>query len=268
MLHLSHSPTTATLSGHHFDCAFGLALSTHRRSAFGFPMVNNFPTALSSSSTLLKPHITCGASHESSNTSHRKNDLPVHGVSETVVGVLGGGQLSQMLCQATSPLAIKVIFLDPMENCPAGALSYCHVLGSYDDSVTVEEFAKRCSVLTIEIEHVNVVTLEKHEQQGLDVQPKASTIRIIQIDDPESAKKAGDLFGYPLMIKSRRLAYDGRGNVVAKREEEISSAVQSKIFAFVNYVKLPHNTSLLSSIRANDLDLVSPFESIKLLVDS
>ncbi|GMP22073.1 hypothetical protein CsSME_00000247 [Camellia sinensis var. sinensis] len=46
-----------------------------------------------------------------------------------------------------------------------------------------------------------------------------------QIDDFESAKRAGELFGYPLMIKSRRLAYDGRGNAVAKSEEEISSAV-------------------------------------------
>ncbi|XP_028063681.1 phosphoribosylaminoimidazole carboxylase, chloroplastic isoform X2 [Camellia sinensis] len=46
-----------------------------------------------------------------------------------------------------------------------------------------------------------------------------------QVDDFESAKRAGELFGYPLMIKSRRLAYDGRGNAVAKSEEEISSAV-------------------------------------------
>ncbi|GMP39502.1 hypothetical protein CsSME_00010311 [Camellia sinensis var. sinensis] len=46
-----------------------------------------------------------------------------------------------------------------------------------------------------------------------------------QIDDFESAKRASELFGYPLMLKSRRLAYDGRGNAVAKSEEEISSAV-------------------------------------------
>ncbi|XP_028092115.1 phosphoribosylaminoimidazole carboxylase-like isoform X5 [Camellia sinensis] len=46
-----------------------------------------------------------------------------------------------------------------------------------------------------------------------------------QIYDFESAKRAGDLFGYPLMIKSRRLAYDGHGNAAAKSEEEISSAV-------------------------------------------
>ncbi|XP_058216018.1 phosphoribosylaminoimidazole carboxylase, chloroplastic-like isoform X2 [Rhododendron vialii] len=248
MLHLSHPPTTATVSSHHIDCALGSALSTHRSFVVGFPMANNFPTASSSSSTALKQHTTCGASPESCNTSHRKNDLPIHGVSETIVGVLGGGQLGRMLCQAASQMAIKVIVLDPMENCPTGALSDCHVVGSYDDSVTVEEFAKRCSVLTVEIEHVNVATLEKLEQRGLDVQPKASTIRIIQdkylqkvhfsrhgiplpkfmkIDDPESAKKAGDLFGYPLMIKSKRLAYDGRGNAVAKREEEISSAVQT-----------------------------------------
>lgn len=46
-----------------------------------------------------------------------------------------------------------------------------------------------------------------------------------QIDDLEGAKKVGELFGYPLMIKSRRLAYDGRGNAVAKSEEELPSAV-------------------------------------------
>lgn len=49
----------------------------------------------------------------------------------------------------------------------------------------------------------------------------------MQIDDFEGAKRAAGLFGYPLMIKSRRLAYDGRGNAVAKNEDEISSAVNA-----------------------------------------
>ena len=39
----------------------------------------------------------------------------------------------------------------------------------------------RCDVLTVEIEHVNVATMELLEQQGVDCQPKASTIRIIQV---------------------------------------------------------------------------------------
>ncbi|CAA7402806.1 unnamed protein product [Spirodela intermedia] len=177
-----------------------------------------------------------------------KDEIPVHGISETIVGVLGGGQLGRMLCQAASKMAIKIMTLDPLENCPASALAFHHVVGSFDDGDTVREFAKRCGVVTVEIEHVDAITLEKLEQQGIDCQPKASTIRMIQdkylqkvhfsqhgipvtdfmqINDQEEAEQTGKLFGYPLMIKSRRLAYDGRGNAVAYNKEEISSAVSA-----------------------------------------
>lgn len=156
--------------------------------------------------------------HDLSNTwCCRKDDVPVHGPSEMIVGVLGGGQLGRMLCQAASKMAVKVMVLDPLENCPASALAYHHMVGSFDNSTTVREFAKRfdfidfhdvyvnsccflslifllllgcnitmflvdrCGVLTVEIEHVDVATLEMLEQQGVDCQPKASTIRIIQV---------------------------------------------------------------------------------------
>ncbi|GMP31338.1 hypothetical protein CsSME_00005595 [Camellia sinensis var. sinensis] len=66
-------------------------------------------------------------------TSHRNDDLPVHGVSEIIV--------------AASQLAIKVIVLDLMENCPASSLSHYHMVGSYDDSAMVQEFAKRLEIL-------------------------------------------------------------------------------------------------------------------------
>ncbi|KAL8522559.1 hypothetical protein ACS0TY_012642 [Phlomoides rotata] len=203
----------------------------------------------SSKSSLLKVFQThCKASLEVQQSSPRGTDLEIHGVSETVVGVLGGGQLGRMLCEAASQLAIKVIILDPLQSCPASNLCHYHMVGSYDDSATVEEFAERCGVLTVEIEHVDAATLEKLEQQGVDVQPKASTIRIIQdkylqkvhfsrhaiplpefmqVDDLEDMKRAADLFGYPLMIKSKRLAYDGRGNAVAKSKDDISVAVNA-----------------------------------------
>ncbi|KAG6700586.1 phosphoribosylaminoimidazole carboxylase, chloroplastic-like isoform X1 [Carya illinoinensis] len=198
------------------------------------------------SSKHINPVLGCRSARDVRVTSARKDDGPTHGVSEMIVGVLGGGQLGRMLCQAASKMAIKIMVLDPLENCPASALAYHHMVGSFDDSSMVQEFAKRCGVLTVEIEHVDVATLEMLEQQGVDCQPKASTIRIIQdkylqkvhfsqhaiplpefmqIEDLEGAKRAGDLFGYPLMIKSKRLAYDGRGNAVANSVEELSSAV-------------------------------------------
>lgn len=111
----------------------------------------------------------------------RKVNSATHGLSETIVGVLGGGQLGRMLCQAASQMAIKVNILDPMKNCPASFISHHHMVGSFNDSTTVEEFAKSCGILTVEIEHVDTDTLEKLEKQGVDCQPKASTIRIIQV---------------------------------------------------------------------------------------
>jgi len=77
----------------------------------------------------------------------RNDESPVHGLTEVVVGVLGGGQLGRMICQAASQMAIKVMVLDPQENCPASSLSYHHMVGSFDDSTTVEEFAKRLNIL-------------------------------------------------------------------------------------------------------------------------
>ncbi|KAJ8900029.1 hypothetical protein K2173_024143 [Erythroxylum novogranatense] len=215
-------------------------------------MLHNISIPSSSSSLFLKqtqrcsnPVLACVASQDSFS---RKEDSHIHGLSEMIVGVLGGGQLGRMLCQAASQMAIKVMVLDPSENCPASSLAYDHMVGSFDDSATVQEFAKRCGVLTVEIEHVDVATLEKLEGLGVDCQPKASTLRIIQdkyiqkvhfakqgiplpdfmqIDDLEAAKKAAELFGYPVMVKSKRLAYDGRGNSVANSEEELSSAISS-----------------------------------------
>ncbi|XP_061371352.1 phosphoribosylaminoimidazole carboxylase, chloroplastic-like [Gastrolobium bilobum] len=191
-------------------------------------------------------HLLCQASQDA--VPLRNDELLVHEPSEMIVGILGGGQLARMLCEAASPMGIKVMVLDPRENCPASSLCYHHMVGSFDDSTTVEEFAKRCGLLTFEIEHVDVALLEKLEKQGVNCQPKASTIRIIQdkyqqmvhfsqhgiplsdfmqIGDLEGAKKVGELFGYPLMIKSRRLAYDGRGNAVASSEEELPSAIDA-----------------------------------------
>ena len=75
------------------------------------------------------------------------------------MGVLGGGQLGRMLCQAASQMGIKVNVLDPMENCPASALSHYHMVGSYDDSATVEEFAKRLSLDEISMAYVFLLSL-------------------------------------------------------------------------------------------------------------
>lgn len=82
------------------------------------------------------------------------------GLCDTVIGVLGGGQLGRMLCQAASPMGIRVSVLDPLPDCPAGKIAFHHQVGSFKDMQAVREFAKGCGALTVEIEHVDVETLE------------------------------------------------------------------------------------------------------------
>lgn len=64
------------------------------------------------------------------------------GLCDTVLGVLGGGQLGRMLCQAASPMGIKVAVLDPLPDCPASGISYKHIVGSFRDTTAVRSFAE------------------------------------------------------------------------------------------------------------------------------
>ncbi|KAF5204134.1 N5-carboxyaminoimidazole ribonucleotide synthase, partial [Thalictrum thalictroides] len=180
---LLRCPSSAFCGHHRRDYIFSSGFKAPKTLEFAFRMehINRGKNESRSSSLHMRKQISCC---QSSSINHedlsRKDELLVHGVSDTIVGVLGGGQLGRMLCQAASQMAIKVMILDPLESCPASALCYQHVVGSFDDSATVQNFAKRCGVLTVEIEHVDVATLEKLEQQGVVCHPKASAIRIIQ----------------------------------------------------------------------------------------
>jgi phosphoribosylaminoimidazole carboxylase len=115
------------------------------------------------------------------------------------------------------------------------------------DACIRRELAAISDVLTVEIEHVNTYILEQLENEGTIVQPSAATIRLIQdkflqkrhmseagvpcgdfmeTSSIDMARDAGHRFGYPLMLKSRKLAYDGRGNSIARTEEELPAAFE------------------------------------------
>ncbi|KAI0450130.1 phosphoribosylaminoimidazole carboxylase [Xylaria acuta] len=113
-----------------------------------------------------------------------------------VIGLLGGGQLGRMLCQAAAPLGITVAVLDA-EDCPAKRINHnsLHVAGSFKDPEKIKELASRCDVLTVEIEHVECDVLEEIATKGVEVpspdgngtimkrvpvHPSYKTIRLIQ----------------------------------------------------------------------------------------
>jgi phosphoribosylaminoimidazole carboxylase len=112
-----------------------------------------------------------------------------------IIGLLGGGQLGRMLCQAAGPLGVQIAILDA-ENCPAKQVNQnsLHVTGSFKDPDKIKVLASRCDVLTVEIEHVDTQVLEEIATVGVEVRdangditrkkvpvhPSWKTLRLIQ----------------------------------------------------------------------------------------
>lgn len=175
-----------------------------------------------------------------------------------VIGLLGGGQLGRMLCEAASPLDIEIAILDE-ENSPAKQInsSSRHVTGSFKDPARIRELAAGCDVLTVEIEHIETEVLEAIDTdttakagKGPAVHPSWRTLRLIQdkFAQKEHLAKAGlpvaeqmalaegdgmlaslqeasARFGFPWMLKARKGSYDGRGNFKIAGEADWERAV-------------------------------------------
>lgn len=96
-----------------------------------------------------------------------------------VIGLLGGGQLGRMLCEAANPLGIDIAILDE-ENSPAKQAHNTnrHVVGSFKDPARIRELAAQSDVLSVEIEHVDTEVLEDIEKNGVEVKQADGTTKI------------------------------------------------------------------------------------------
>ncbi|OJD22060.1 phosphoribosylaminoimidazole carboxylase, ATPase subunit [Blastomyces percursus] len=166
------------------------------------------------------------------------------------VGVLGGGQLGRMLMEAANRLNIQMTILDA-DNAPAKQISAHsgHITGSFADRASVRKLADSCDIITAEIEHVDTYALEEVEGQ-VEVQPSWQSIRIIQdkfaqkehlsrygipmaeyrelkSNTAVELEAIGQELGYPLMLKSKTLAYDGRGNYTVKSKASVPAALEA-----------------------------------------
>ena len=165
-----------------------------------------------------------------------------------ILGIIGGGQLGMMLTEAAKnmPLDIsKVIVLDPTKNCPAAKVGAEQIVAGFKDESSIRELADRSDIITYEIESGDSIVLKKLESK-CQINPSPETLFIIQ--DKLSQKKflkennipvgkfseitlRSELeakieeFGLPILLKTRRDAYDGRGNFKITSVEQISDAL-------------------------------------------
>ena len=166
-----------------------------------------------------------------------------------ILGIIGGGQLGMMLTEAAKKMSeyiSDVIVLDPTKNCPAAKAGAKQIVADFKDKNAIVELSLQSDIITYEIESGNSEVLESINS-GVIINPAPSTLRIIQdkysqkkflretglpvadfdvIESLDDIKEKIKFFGYPVMLKARRDAYDGRGNFRIENQEQITHAYE------------------------------------------
>lgn len=159
------------------------------------------------------------------------------------VGIIGAGQLGRMLALAAYPLGIRCRFLDTSADSPGGQLAQIRV-AALDDAAAVAALAREVDVLTFDIENVPVALLEA-AAPVVPVRPGPGIVALgqdrlaekrlfaslgmptaphVAVDSAADLATAAGRLGLPIVLKARRLGYDGRGQRVARSEKELRNA--------------------------------------------
>lgn len=161
------------------------------------------------------------------------------------VGILGGGQLAQMLTQAAISLGLETAIYDQAPDSPASRLTHHHTVGAWDDRDALLKFARACDVITLENEFIIAEPLKALVEAGFPVYPAPDTLATIQdkylqkqryaehglpvppfraVDMPVEVSAFAVEHGYPLVLKARYGGYDGYGNATLHHADEIPAA--------------------------------------------
>jgi 5-(carboxyamino)imidazole ribonucleotide synthase len=162
------------------------------------------------------------------------------------IGVLGSGQLGRMIAMAAARLGLKThIFC--RESGPAFDVSAGRTLAAYDDDAALSRFADAVKVVTYEFENVPAHTaeflaarvpvhpnpaalktsqdrlVEKTFINGLGI----ATAPFVAVDNAEGLRDALARLGRPAILKTRRMGYDGKGQVMIRPGDDPVAAIKA-----------------------------------------
>jgi 5-(carboxyamino)imidazole ribonucleotide synthase len=196
-----------------------------------------------------------------------------------VIGILGGGQLGRMLALAAAPLGFKCIIYDPARGSPAFDVAAGHICAAWDDWGALERFAASCDVITLEFENVPVATVQQLAALK-PVMPGARSLEVAQdrlvekrfveglglpvaphvpVGALQELAPALDRLGGTGILKTRRLGYDGKGQVRLDRTSDLAAAwaaVGGAACVLEGYVPFVAETSAIIA-RARDGSVAS-----------
>lgn len=188
------------------------------------------------------------------------------------LGMLGGGQLGRMFALMAQAMGYRVVVFDREPNSPASQVANHTVLADFEDRGALDEFAALCDVVTLEWENIPTSAVRR-VAETTPVYPSADVLQVAQdrrrekqtladfglpvtpfapVESFEDAKQAAAEFGYPIVLKTSRSGYDGKGQRLVRAAEELAAACES--FAGESLVAeqwIPHQRELSVIVARN-----------------
>lgn len=160
----------------------------------------------------------------------------------STIGILGGGQLGRMMAMAAARLGYRCHILDPHEHPCAAEVSADFARAAFDDLEALRRFANQCDVITYEFENLPVeplrllgdklrpgirslaVAQDRGEEKSFIESTGARVAPWRLVESFEDVEAAIDELGLPIVLKTRRYGYDGKGQAWVRSPGEAEGA--------------------------------------------
>ena len=203
-------------------------------------------------------------------------------MSEIKLGIIGGGQLGSLLCQAAKKLNVKTVIYSDDNNAPAQNFSDEFIFAEYSNKDKIYEFAKKVDIITYEFENIPYETLNELNKLK-PVLPKPSVNRLIQhrlaekdfinklnirttryvyVENKEDLLPLDDFL--PGILKTTTMGYDGKGQYPIKSLSEIDSLKINfdNEYILEKLVKLKKEVSvIITRFSNNKYEIYEPIEN-------
>ncbi|MEI8145521.1 MAG: 5-(carboxyamino)imidazole ribonucleotide synthase [Alphaproteobacteria bacterium] len=205
---------------------------------------------------------------------------------DTVVGILGGGQLGRMMALAGAKLGLTCHIYAPEKDAPAFDVVKRATIAAYEDEAALAQFARAVDVVTYEFENVPAATAAALAKR-IPVRPGPNALAVTQdrvveksfvrdlglnvpafaaVDDDLTLAAAVREVGLPAVLKTRRFGYDGKGQAVIKAggdPEGAFAAIGRQPAILEAFVPFEREVSVLV-VRSitGDIRLYDPIENV------
>ena len=202
--------------------------------------------------------------------------------TKPILGIIGGGQLGSMLCQAAKNLDIKTTILTDDKQAPAQNFCDEFIYSEYSNTENIEKFAHSCDFITFEFENIPFEILEKISSIQ-QVRPDPRINKVVQnrfteknflktldiattsyafIKSKNDVEKNKDLL--PGILKTCTLGYDGKGQFVIQTMQDVKKDwCFTADYILEKFINLKQEISIVITRYQNgDLSIFEPIENV------